>query len=101
MEEAADPVHEVVRLPEARHVLLLARVHDALGVGLDALPAVRADRERAAFRHASKVATALVGLGAYEGKERIAPGPLSPDDASTGYHVRDYQERHALFVLSL
>lgn len=51
MEEAADPVHVVVRLPEAGHVLLLARVDDALLLGLNALPAVRADRERAAVRH--------------------------------------------------
>lgn len=78
MEEAADPVNEVVRLPEARHVLLLARVHDALVVGLDALPAVRADRERAAFCHASKVATALAGPRCARREKADRSGPTVP-----------------------
>jgi len=68
MEEAAPSVHEVVRLPESGHVSLLARVDDTLVVRINALPAVRADRESAALRHA------------FQGSDR--PGSPDGDGAS-------------------
>jgi hypothetical protein len=74
MEEAADPIHEVMCLPEARHVLLLARVDDALVVRFDPLPAVGAEREASVFRHA--------------GRLRLGTGQRFFRSLSSCFHVR-------------